>query len=44
VAQICPHCRTDDVQTLMRGIQCLNSKCGKLTSYEQLNKPKAPKG
>jgi hypothetical protein len=42
MAQICPACGSADTQTLLRGIQCLNSACQTLTSYAKLNETVQP--
>ena len=42
MAQLCPACGSSDTQTLVRGIQCLNSACQRLTSYKKLNETAQP--
>lgn len=42
MAQICPSCGGTDTQTLVRGIQCLNAACQKLTSYKKLAETAQP--
>ena len=37
MALLCPACKSDNVQTLVRGIQCLERRCGQMTSFKKLN-------